>query len=224
MLLSTVDQGRSWTEITIPENLQLPLFTGMTLDRNGNIYVQNVFRNMYKYDGATWTALPESVKDARFYFDNENNMYQIPSAGNADWNGVKFSADGGITWEEVTNGLPENADEYTITGLAFDNNNTPYASLSGGKVYRLEQLSSVQEDSFKEMISVMPNPATENVTISFKSDAPAKITLYSILGEVVYSNTMNGDIKIDTKEFAPGVYHFTLSSGNTFKTGSIVKK
>ncbi|MES2767467.1 MAG: hypothetical protein V4642_16455, partial [Bacteroidota bacterium] len=63
MFFSTIDQGRSWTEITIPENLQLPLFTGMTIDRNGNIYIPNVFRGMYKYDGTTWTPLSESIKD-----------------------------------------------------------------------------------------------------------------------------------------------------------------
>lgn len=70
----------------------------------------------------------------------------------------------------------------------------------------------------------MPNPATDNVTISFKSDAPAKITVYSILGEVVYSGAISGNANINTKAFVPGVYHFTISSGNTFKTGSIVKK
>ncbi|MES2766642.1 MAG: T9SS type A sorting domain-containing protein, partial [Bacteroidota bacterium] len=161
---------------------------------------------------------------ARFYFDNQNNIYQIPVGGNADWQGVKFSADGGITWEEIIGGLPQNLDEYTITGLAFDNNNVAYVSLSDGTIYKLEQTSDVQEEAFKNEISIAPNPATDNVTIAFKSDSPAKITVYSILGEVVYTATITDNARISTKEFAPGVYHFTISSGNTFKTGSIVKK
>lgn len=221
---TSADGGATWTTMPISETLQTTLFTTMTLDRNGTLYMPNAVGEMFKNTGDSWQRITTAEQYSKFYFDRNNNIYQIPTGGTASWQGVKFSADGGMTWEVITNGLPQNAEDYTISGVAFDLNNTPYVSLSDGITFRLEQPSSVEEGALESTLSVMPNPVMDHVTIAFKSDSPAQITLYSILGDVVYSGTISGSITIDTKDLAPGVYHCRISGENIFKTGHIVKK
>jgi hypothetical protein len=60
-----------------------------------------------------------------------------------------------------------------------------------------------------QSVSLFPNPARENVTIELSGAAlqGAKVTLYNVLGELVYQNQLNSPLSVlDVSSFARGVY------------------
>ena len=72
-------------------------------------------------------------------------------------------------------------------------------------------------------VSVVPNPATDKVTISL-AGAEGTVTITDVTGAVVYNNTTtNGKVTVALANFATGVYCVSVNSNGKVVTQKLVK-
>jgi hypothetical protein len=74
-------------------------------------------------------------------------------------------------------------------------------------------------------VTVYPNPATENVSISCGSCALSTITVYNAMGQKILSKEVNGSITtLDISDFARCIYHLQIETTNQTITKRITKQ
>ena len=89
--------------------------------------------------------------------------------------------------------------------------------------------SSIEENSIVETISIFPNPVNDIATLSFTTTEKSKtaITIFNILGEVVYSNEIGSlasgqhIMPISTSGISEGMYFVNLITNNKIITKKI---
>jgi hypothetical protein len=81
-----------------------------------------------------------------------------------------------------------------------------------------------------DQLSVFPNPATNDLSVSFvsRTDEKARVHVYDNLGKVIYSydfETVTGsnDIKVNTQDFASGFYYISVSNASGIRNVKFVK-
>ena len=74
-------------------------------------------------------------------------------------------------------------------------------------------------------ISVRPNPATDNFTVTLVDNTNASIQLYNIVGQMVYNQTTSEQAAtINVSDLTSGIYMLKVSqSGKTYTTKVVVK-
>jgi hypothetical protein len=116
------------------------------------------------------------------------------------------------------------------------NHLTQYYSANSVAVNNLNNISEAQQAGYgtdtvwvnipqnKEMLvsSVYPNPAGNFLHINYDGD-PAEIRIYTVMGTLVYSVTDNTGM-VDISNFAPGIYHLRLTTGNKINNHIFVKQ
>ena len=79
-------------------------------------------------------------------------------------------------------------------------------------------------------VDLYPNPANDNLTISFNNDVKNKtnITVFDMAGVNVYNNDLgivkNGTVAISLNNFAAGIYLFEITSGDKKITKKLIKE
>jgi hypothetical protein len=79
-------------------------------------------------------------------------------------------------------------------------------------------------------MQMFPNPAGDNVTISFAARQPAaaSIRITNLVGQQMYSSTpgtlQQGSVTVATRDFAPGIYMVQLTIGEQTITKRLIKK
>ena len=75
-----------------------------------------------------------------------------------------------------------------------------------------QRLESLESD-----ISLFPNPAREEVNISFSSgEEPDKVVLYSVTGEKVREFSKEASAKLNLEQLSPGLYIVRVKAGNRY--------
>jgi hypothetical protein len=85
----------------------------------------------------------------------------------------------------------------------------------------------LNESSNTNEIELFPSPTSGEFTIRCAefSDRKGTITIYSILGKVIYSlQTLSSKNQIDISQFSSGIYYAKIEIGNWVKVVEIVKK
>jgi hypothetical protein len=80
----------------------------------------------------------------------------------------------------------------------------------------VDPCSGLNEHSVNMGLNVYPNPATNLIFIKTDLKQDAQLTVYNALGEVVYKRSIkqnSNSIKLETSEFARGMYFAKLKSG-----------
>ena len=74
--------------------------------------------------------------------------------------------------------------------------------------------------------NIYPNPVTNELSVEFPSAVTqATISVYSVLGTLVYSSTMDQwNSKINTSEWNTGVYLMNINAANFSQTKRIIKQ
>jgi hypothetical protein len=69
-----------------------------------------------------------------------------------------------------------------------------------------------------------PNPATDQVQISWTASAPEQLTMTDLSGKIVLemNNINNTSINIDLQDLAPGVYILTSNFGSSQEVTKLV--
>ncbi len=78
------------------------------------------------------------------------------------------------------------------------------------------------EDEKLVNINVFPNPTSNKLTITTKSNSNKKIELYNLLGEHIYSNLFSKKLTIDMCNYASGVYLAKISEDSIEKVVKII--
>ncbi len=127
----------------------------------------------------------------------------------------------------INHASEHSVEEFSDLGVVVwvQRNSTKEVYQSG---YAQRGFSSVEkENTAQELLSVYPNPATDNVRISFQPNETANNATISVLdftGKVVYtkqlgqlSTTLN-TLDVNTADFDSGVYFVTLTTENGQRT------
>jgi photosystem II stability/assembly factor-like uncharacterized protein len=127
------------------------------------------------------------------------------------------------TWRSVSgNGLAGN-----ILSLALSADGKVYAGTAGGGVYRSTKTygswfkSSVTSKTYlPDNMSVFPNPASSEITISFKDPQTYRASIYNLLGEAfpVEPRESAGELTIDVHALANGHYFLRLFQSDKTQT------
>lgn len=84
-------------------------------------------------------------------------------------------------------------------------------------------VSSIPQNNIEECIEMFPNPFWYNIFISNCSSAHSRVTVYNLLGELVYDSIIERNEPIDTKGWNSGIYFLKIQSGNDFILKKIIK-
>jgi len=125
-------------------------------------------------------------------------------------------------WQPFSNNLPN----VEISELEINTaNNKIYAGTYGRGLWRsnvFDASLSIDEFNF-EGIKVYPNPAINEINLSWNRSEPVSIKVFNTLGKLMYFSTDNnlGDNpKIDVSDYASGVYFIKINNAK----GVITKK
>ncbi len=71
--------------------------------------------------------------------------------------------------------------------------------------------------SEKKIISVYPNPASQQMMVAVLNSQPVNVEIYNFLGQRVARYThVSGEMMLDGKDFLPGMYLIRIMTGNKF--------
>lgn len=122
------------------------------------------------------------------------------------------------------------ADSATIQISAFYPN-TPTAGPKGNSVLYIDNMSfdaliNVPETSAeKTLFNVYPNPVTDEFTIEMNGNVkPLNFEIINTVGQVVYKGNITEKTKVQTENFAPGIYTIKLENGKSFEFNKMMKK
>ena len=132
------------------------------------------------------------------YGDGINSGYGVGSYSVTDGNGTVLASGGTFTDEE-------------------------------SEQFRTALSSSISENTIVNAISIFPNPVNDIATLSFTTTEKSKtaITIFNILGEVVYSNEIGSlasgqhIMPISTSGISEGMYFVNLITNNKIITKKI---
>ncbi len=151
---------------------------------------------------------------------------------------------GGVTWEESISTIGYNWKAFN--GMAFEiADSTVYfvidqsgsvwkvimegfgGSGTGKYMFGKEKLSGAGLTEENQMLTMAyPNPAADQTTIVLNNAPEAQLAVYSLNGTLVYTGQLNaGELTttvLNTTDWANGVYHLTVASGDNVSNLKLV--
>lgn len=141
---------------------------------------------------------------------------------------IDYTADGGITWNDLAASVPNNgsANVFIPASLAGKTVHLRVSAI-GNVFYAVKQatvssLLAVSEAGNVKSVKIYPNPAEDvlNITNVFSS---ASYEIFSAPGQIIAKGTI-GDGKINVKALVKGVYFITINNKEEKTTTKFVKK
>ncbi|MES2479057.1 MAG: T9SS type A sorting domain-containing protein [Bacteroidota bacterium] len=231
-LIYSVDGGLSFNGLAI--DIPPPLLSiNLSISHDDSLYLCNN-NHVYKYKGlGHWAQLPDGPWDAdfsfhpiRLYLDTADKLY-ITCKGF----GVFFSENDGISWKDISTGLPLVTPPFSISyvlaveDIQFDSTNTPYAlateQYAGAHrgVYKWGISTSASFSQAKSIQALFyPNPVSDKGTLHCYIENPgqASVHLYQNDGKLVRHFTQltlqkgPNEISIEMQGLPPGIYRLKI--------------
>ena len=221
----STDNGQSW----VVSGTGWPTSFGSFFDvvKSGNaFFAGDVTGNgMYgSYDGAvTWSRIDTMAFlpfCQVFSVTEANNTIVASMDGTCNAGGntpIKMSNDTGHVWNTYMTGLPSNY--YQIVGRNTAGTSFFTRRGNGKEVYRTSVPVSVPSLSIENNnISVFPNPADNNITISSRVNEKKEISIYDCIGNKILSKETTSESEtISISNLASGFYFVKIKN----KTGKV---
>jgi len=173
-------------------------------------------------EGATWSAFPATtyLPVGPFVYRNEatGHVYgktrHFQTSPFALIDSIFFTADEGVTWQNITGNLPSNWDD----GYIHEHNGYAYVGFSINQpnlgIYRWASPTGINAPSGEAALrlSVYPNPTSSSFTVVTKNAGSVnevrELRMRNTAGQVVFRTTVSvPEITIDGKVTgAPGIY------------------
>lgn len=205
----STDNGTKWNSVNNglnADSLNMIAFNGNNLFAATNS--QGIF--LTTDNGANWNPVNQglTLKSVSSIVFKENDIYACTING-----GVFHSSDNGSNWKIVNKGL-SNANVETLK--IFGDYLFAGTDIGVYKVKRdiLDDIENPIQSPF--IIDISPNPATDNISISFSNPelTAANISICNSFGVEIMTKTLDGSsINISTEGFPPGIYYCTLNTG-----------
>ena len=80
--------------------------------------------------------------------------------------------------------------------------------------------SSLEEESLN--YSVFPNPSNGQITVSNSSNESYNIKILNTLGEVILTETLNGNKVFDLNKYGKGIYLIEMFNNHSIKTERVI--
>jgi len=86
------------------------------------------------------------------------------------------------------------------------------------------QITSLGEESQVSNLNVFPNPFSDKIEIQLPSNADYFIQLLNSIGQIIYSEKLNGSrTSINTEQLPSGAYFLRINSDQTMETVQLIK-
>ncbi|MFT7298586.1 MAG: hypothetical protein ACI81S_002108 [Sphingobacteriales bacterium] len=178
-----------------------------------------LYRN--QLDGQGWELIPDKNKmgtvkgvDSLIFGTYESSQ------------GVFVSADYGLTFKEITNGL----EPFTIqNGVTMDAMGKFWLSTFSYGLYSgsFEEIyASILKDEGESNLSIFPNPTNNFFTINLTEELiNGKAFVYNIKGQIILSNeiTQSKGVSFDLSHQSPGIYFVQIIDGQNAFLGKVIK-
>ncbi|MEZ4778941.1 MAG: T9SS type A sorting domain-containing protein [Flavobacteriaceae bacterium] len=222
----TQDGGANWTHVSssLP-NRWVTKVLASRLDANkfyvtfsgyrygadeGHVYATN-------NNGNSWVDISVSLPDIPvndIVQDMDGKLFLATDIG------VFGSGNGGSLWEPIANGMPT----VVVTDMHIhEPSQYLYAASYGRSIFKLDISQVVLSFSnFEEKtVQIVPNPASEIITIQLESPLEGEIIIYNQVGAQMLSEPFSGTNKtLSVSNLPTGLYFVTLTSG----TKKVTKK
>jgi hypothetical protein len=136
------------------------------------------------------------------------------------------TTNGGATWSLQTSGTTQD-----LTALQFVNSNRGYAVGNGGTILKYANSTGIAENKGGSAISISPNPANGQVTLSLDGagfvNKTGSLMVENYLGAVVHKSSINthqGQIDLDISKWQNGVYFVIVSNGSRLVSTKLIKE
>jgi hypothetical protein len=201
----------------------------------GTLYASGGFSPTFttgiaKWNGTTWSTLSPGFNAGAYasvLMPFNGYLYAGGGFTNAGPSGAKHLATwDGTTWRQ---GISGNSVDNTV--FAFDTLSSPKIIYAGGlfsnpysRVMRSNSLVAIEEQSLpEESVSIFPNPATDNILISLRSELKnPQVEIYNVAGEKIYSQMLTTRQKtINIRNYAAGIYFVKITSAGNDATGGV---
>ena len=140
-----------------------------------------------------------------------------------------------INWTKISGWyIADSAYDYMMIGNFFDalHTDTLNPTNSSGSVYYFDNvyvgIDSVNRDGIPNIynndeIRIYPNPANESLTISSKDDSIEYLELYSILGKLIYAESVErkNEINISVSNIIQGLYFMKVLTTKNYTVQKI---
>ncbi|MCK4676875.1 MAG: T9SS type A sorting domain-containing protein [Bacteroidales bacterium] len=230
----SVDEGETWEHIGLLYSYVMDL----ALDSNGKLYAA-VYGHHYTFIGgcyvydeenSEWIYLTQDLNADGIVINSIGDIYLGVSNAVGGPGGIYNSMDGGATWQWVNSGLAGN----TIEKVFLSPDEYIYAITYGIHILHRSinpTVSVIEKDINHSILKVFPNPFNEYTILSVNfpvSTQRSQLVIYDISGKIVERRVITirestRNIKIDGKEWMPGIYLYQLRINNQTFTGKIIK-
>lgn len=175
--------------------------------------------------GVTWSSYLNNLPDfsALALVWQDNNMDGLYVGMNY---GIYYIDNTFAVWQPFSNNLPN----VEISELEINTaNNKIYAGTYGRGLWRsgiFDASLSIDEFNFSN-INVYPNPATNEINLSWNENESVSIKVYNALGKIMYFNTtinLANKPKIDVSNYASGIYFVKINNTKGVITKKIIVK
>lgn len=226
-----LNDGKSWVRKI--EGLSAWIITTICLNKSEHIFIQGNFitslGGLYTSidNGDTWellttNGLPPFPDFYQLITDSNNTLYGITDD-------LFRSKDGGITWENVSEGLPS-----LITILAVSPSGNIFCGTNSGIYKSTPFLTSLKTDNNVNLHFSLkqnyPNPFNSMTQIEFKLSFPENIELkiYDVLGKEIstlvkdYQQAGIHNINFDASNLSSGIYFYMLKTKSSVDTKKMI--
>jgi photosystem II stability/assembly factor-like uncharacterized protein len=139
------------------------------------------------------------------------------------YGGIAKTVDGGINW-----GIDITTITTNLNKITFINSHTAIAVGDSGIILMNSNITTGIEIGYlsADLVSVFPNPSTNNVTIKINAEPQMKFILYNSLGEKQIEKTLTSPTNnINMSAYSNDIYYYVLSNENSIiKSGKIIKQ
>ena len=117
---------------------------------------------------------------------------------------------------------------YTSTGCESYYCDSSYIQKSTNSIIKVDVIQQgtlgITSNSESNNIKIYPNPAKDYITIDSKSNTAQRLEIINLVGQTVYSTTINKKVKVNISAFANGVYILKLNSDKETVVKKFVKE
>ena len=110
---------------------------------------------------------------------------------------------------------------FTSSSLMFNMNDLSYTGLQSVFLAKFNAgipagIPTIPPDNAN--MTLYPDPASNSVSISTPGKVVASVSIFNVLGAVVYQQLYNADlVTIDISKFQPGIYFVRVNNSTTLK-------
>ncbi len=246
LILQSIDFGATYTSVDIDFFLIHPKYD-IVVAPNDTLYAL-ANNKVYKYDGtAHWQLLglggwdlDASIYPAELSIDPTGKLYL-----NVRYVGIYKSVNDGLTWENITTGIPTYTPPLSFPilletyKLQFDTSYTPtviaYIPIAGSLrgIYKYSEVPSGINVNIKESqkFEIYPNPAQNEIFIKYNAvkDDVVHCSVINAIGatciqEDIYIKKGINNIPLSISPLANGIYFINLQNGQAHFSLPLIKK